>query len=97
MEKKPGDKKIDLKQLTIGRRIEEELIEDSTKRESVTDRKKENLHRGREKIQDMSPGKASDLKSIMDVLKNEKDKLIDEMRSNFFLFWGKKWFLTYLF
>jgi len=47
---------------------------------------KVNEKRGREKFEkdlDMSPNKAKELKGVLDLLKNEKEKLIDEMRSNY--------------
>ena len=59
------------------------------KKQTKTEKLKVSVNRGREKdekVPDMSPNKAKELKGVLDLLKNEKEKLIDEMRSKFFLF-----------
>ena len=75
------DENNQLRDLTVIKKTEEDTFEDLKKQLSMFEEKRTSLTRLVTTEQDMSPAKAHELKSVLGLLRQEKDKLIFEMRS----------------
>ena len=65
----------------IKKKTEEDTFEDLKKHLSMFEEKRTGLTRLITTEQDMSPAKTHELKSVLGLLRQEKDKLVFEMRS----------------